>query len=117
MLFSEDADAAIQDADLDEIGQLIRQAEGKLGEVREAAASALAQEKALQRETLAALVLAQDWDGRAENALREGHEDVARGMETAPTKKRYPSCAGEEENKNPGFGEQPAETWVSMSSA
>lgn len=73
LLLSED-----YDADLDEIEQLIRQAEDKLSQVREAAASALVQEKTLQRETLAALALSHEWEGRAEGALLEGREDEAR---------------------------------------
>ncbi len=66
------------DADLDEIERLIDRAEGSLGEVRQAAAAALVQEKALEREVLAAVALVQEWEGRAEGALREGREDEAR---------------------------------------
>ena len=66
------------DADRDEIEWLLREAEEKLGQAREAVAAALVQEKGLEREVAAALALAQDWRARAAMALGAGREDEAR---------------------------------------
>ena len=66
------------DADLDEIERLICKAEVKLEQARAAIASALVDEKDLEREMLAAVALVHDWDARAGNALRAGQEAQAR---------------------------------------
>jgi phage shock protein A len=66
------------DADLDEIEGLICKAEVKLEQARAAVASALVDEKDLEREMLAAVALVHEWDARAGNALRAGQEAQAR---------------------------------------
>jgi len=61
-----------------EIDRLIREAETELERARDAVAKALVYEKDLEREMLAAVALVQEWDRRAEQALRDDRADDAR---------------------------------------
>lgn len=60
------------------IKQLIRDMEGDLREARGHVAEAMAQEKRLEREALAAEALIEQWHGKAELALKRSEEELAR---------------------------------------
>ncbi len=60
------------------INQLIRDMEGQLKEAREQVAEAIAQERKLEREALAAEALVEQWHGKAVLAVQRGDDDLAK---------------------------------------
>ncbi len=60
------------------INQLIRDMEGQLKEAREQVAEAIAQERKLEREALAAEALVEQWHGKAVLAVQQGDDDLAK---------------------------------------
>jgi phage shock protein A len=66
------------DETIEEIDQLIWEATGELERARDAVAAALVQEKSVEREMLAAVALAEEWDTRAQRALVDGQDTEAR---------------------------------------
>ena len=66
------------DETLEDIDQLIREAAGELERARDAVATALVQEKGVEREMLAAVALANEWETRAERALIGEQDTEAR---------------------------------------
>jgi phage shock protein A len=60
------------------INQLIRDMEGQLKEARGQVAEAMAQERKLEREALAAEALVEQWHGKAVLAVQRGDDDLAK---------------------------------------
>lgn len=60
------------------INQLIRDMEGQLKEAREQVAEAIAQERKLEREALAAETLVEQWHGKAVLAVQREDDDLAK---------------------------------------
>jgi len=60
------------------INQLIRDMEGQLKEATDQVAEAIAQERKLEREALAAEALVEQWHGKAVLAVQRGDDDLAK---------------------------------------
>lgn len=60
------------------INQLIRDMEGELEKAKDQVAEAMAQEKKLERESLAAETLVEQWHGKAMLAVKRGEDELAK---------------------------------------